>query len=55
MRLSKHRRAGVPLMNMTPMIDVVFLLLIFFMTVSQVSQINRERLRLPKEKGYIGR
>ena len=51
MRLSKRRRAGVPLMNMTPMIDVVFLLLIFFMTVSQVSQINRERLQLPKEKG----
>ena len=51
MRLSKRRRAGVPLMNMTPMIDVVFLLLIFFMTVSQVSQINRERVQLPKEKG----
>ncbi|HUT94304.1 MAG TPA: biopolymer transporter ExbD [Thermoguttaceae bacterium] len=51
MRLSKRRRAPLPLMNMTPMIDVVFLLLIFFMTVSQVSQINRERLQLPKEKG----
>jgi biopolymer transport protein ExbD len=51
MRLAKRRRSGVPMMNMTPMIDVVFLLLIFFMTVSQVSQINRERLDLPKQKG----
>jgi biopolymer transport protein ExbD len=38
-------------MNMTPMIDVVFLLLIFFMTVSQVSELNRERLELPRQKG----
>ncbi len=38
-------------MNMTPMIDVVFLLLIFFMTVSQVSQINRLRLELPLQSG----
>ena len=38
-------------MNMTPMIDVVFLLLIFFMTVSQVSKINKERLDLPQQQG----
>jgi biopolymer transport protein ExbD len=38
-------------MNMTPMIDIVFLLLIFFMTVSQVSEINKEQLELPKLKG----
>ncbi len=36
---------------MTPMIDIVFLLIIFFMTVSQVSEINKERLELPKLKG----
>jgi biopolymer transport protein ExbD len=36
---------------MTPMIDVTFLLLIFFMTVTQVSEINKERLELPKQKG----
>lgn len=36
---------------MTPMIDVVFLLLIFFMVVSQVSRVNSERLELPKQKG----
>jgi biopolymer transport protein ExbD len=51
MRLSKHRRSTIVEMNMTPMIDVVFNLLIFFMTVSQASEANRERLELPKLKG----
>ncbi|MHB0956518.1 MAG: ExbD/TolR family protein [Pirellulaceae bacterium] len=51
MRLSKRRRPTKAQMNMTPMIDVVFLLLIFFMTVSQVSEINRERLELPRQQG----
>ena len=36
---------------MTPMIDIVFLLIIFFMTVSQVSEVNRERLELPQQQG----
>ena len=51
MRLSKRRRSTSVRMNMTPMIDVVFLLIIFFMTVSQVSEVNREVLDLPKQKG----
>ena len=51
MRLSKRRRPTRAAMDMTPMIDIVFLLLIFFMTVSQVSEINKERLELPKLKG----
>jgi biopolymer transport protein ExbD len=38
-------------MNMTPMIDVVFQLLIFFMTCTQVSRINNERLELPQQPG----
>ena len=38
-------------MNMTPMIDIVFLLIIFFMTVTQVSKINKERLDLPDQAG----
>ncbi len=38
-------------MNMTPMIDVVFQLLIFFMTCTQVSKINKERLELPEQQG----
>lgn len=36
---------------MTPMIDIVFLLIIFFMTVTQVSEINKEQVELPKQKG----
>jgi len=36
---------------MTPMIDIVFLLIIFFMTVTQVSKLNKEQLELPKLKG----
>ena len=51
MKLSKHRHATIAAMDMTPMIDIVFLLLIFFMTVSQVSEINKVRLSLPKLEG----
>ena len=51
MRLSKHRHGTNVEMNMTPMIDIVFLLIIFFMTVSQVSEVNRERLELPELAG----
>ena len=36
---------------MTPMIDIVFLLIIFFMTVTQVSKLNKEQLDLAKLKG----
>lgn len=38
MRLSRIRRPASLGMNMTPMIDIVFLLIIFFMTVSQITQ-----------------
>ena len=38
-------------MNMTPMIDITFLLIIFFMTVTQVSEINKEQLQLPELAG----
>lgn len=51
MKLSKQKRPTQARMNMTPMIDIVFLLIIFFMTVSQVSEVNRERLDLPKQRG----
>ena len=52
MRLTKRRRTTRPDMNMTPMIDIVLLLIIFFMTVSQVSEIKQEReTQLAKQKG----
>ena len=36
---------------MTPMIDIVFLLIIFFMVASQFAQQSRLDLNLPEEKG----
>src|SRR5690242_9987000 len=51
MKLSTFQKRKALDINMTPMIDVVFQLLIFFMTCSQVSEANREALELPKLKG----
>ena len=34
-------------MNMTPMIDVVFLLIIFFMIITDLTQQDLEELKLP--------
>lgn len=50
MRLA-HRRPTRKEMDMTPMIDVAFQLIIFFMTVSQMSQANLEQLQLPRQIG----
>ena len=54
MKLSKHRRRPDVAFNMTPMIDIVFLLIIFFMTVSQITQVNDEPIELPKLEGSLG-
>ncbi len=51
MRLSKRNREPNAAINMTPMIDVVFLLIVFFMTVSQVSEANHAPVQLPQLKG----
>ncbi len=48
MKLSKHRQAGNVAFNMTPMIDIVFLLIIFFMTVSQITRVTDLPLPLPR-------
>jgi biopolymer transport protein ExbD len=53
MKLVKRRRENQLQINMTPMIDVTFLLLIFFMTVTQVSAVNKEQLQLPQLKGTL--
>lgn len=45
---AQHKALAI---NMTPMIDIVFLLLIFFITCSQVSEANREELELPRLQG----
>jgi biopolymer transport protein ExbD len=51
MKLTKRRRNTRPEMDMTPMIDIVFLLIIFFMTVTQVSKLNKEQLELSQQQG----
>ena len=51
MRLSKRSGSRLLRMNMTPMIDIVFLLLIFFMTVTQASRAKEEQLELPQQEG----
>ena len=47
MRLSRNRVATHIGFNMTPMIDIVFLLIIFFMTVSQITRVVDHPLELP--------
>jgi biopolymer transport protein ExbD len=51
MKLTRRKPPTTAALNMTPMIDVVFLLLIFFMMVSQVSEINLQPIELPKLSG----
>jgi len=47
MKLSQRRIAEQVGINMTPMIDIVFLLIIFFMTVSQLNQNVLSSTQLP--------
>jgi biopolymer transport protein ExbD len=51
MKLSKLQNRKALGVNMTPMIDIVFLLLIFFMACSQVTEANRQPMELPKQRG----
>jgi biopolymer transport protein ExbD len=45
--LKKKRRIGISI-DMTPMVDVAFLLLIFFMTTTQFQPPETDRIELPK-------
>ena len=49
----KRRKTGDVGMNMTPMIDVVFQLIIFFMLVNVMSKQEIEQIRLPQAKEGI--
>lgn len=52
MRLTRQgRRPSGLLLDMTPMIDIVFLLLIFFLTTAQLARESRAELDLPDERG----
>jgi biopolymer transport protein ExbD len=48
MKLSRHKPPSSLAFNMTPMIDIVFLLIIFFMTVSQITRTVDFPLPLPR-------
>lgn len=47
MRLQKKQKWSECRVSIAPLIDVVFLLIIFFMVVSQFSQVDAESLSLP--------
>lgn len=47
MNLNKHDAQTEMEMNMTPMIDVTFLLIIFFMIITDLTQQDLEELKLP--------
>ena len=51
MRLNKSAKRQSLKPNMTPMIDVTFLLLIFFISVNQITEANNEPVELPKLQG----
>lgn len=52
MRLIRNKRVRKPgaILNIAPMIDVVLLLLIFFMAVSHISKTDAEPINLPQAK-----
>lgn len=47
MKLTRTKRIHTVAFNMTPMIDIVFLLIIFFMTVSQITRVVDQPIPLP--------
>ena len=47
---SAQNRVIIPVVEMTPMIDIVFLLIIFFMVAAQFAQQARVDIALPQEK-----
>lgn len=47
----ERRKIPAPSLDMTPMIDCVFLLLIFFLTASQIAQMASLPVALPTEDG----
>ena len=47
---ARQRRRSITV-DITPMIDVVFLLIIFFMTTAQFAQLTRADVDLPQERG----
>ena len=50
---SKTSRIIIPIVEMTPMIDIIFLLIIFFMVAAKFAQQATIDLNLPNEKGEV--
>lgn len=48
MRLSRRHREHDLGFRLTPLVDVVFLLIIFFMTISQISRTNAQWIQVPR-------
>ena len=53
MNINKHDAQTEMEMNMTPMIDVVFLLIIFFMIITDLTQQDLEELKLPEARSAV--
>ncbi|MDZ4756349.1 MAG: biopolymer transporter ExbD [Phycisphaerae bacterium] len=51
MKFGHAPRSRLMNLDMTPMIDIVFQLLIFFLTTAQMAQMSRADLDLPPERG----
>jgi len=47
----RARRERTLAMDMTPMIDIVFQLLIFFLTTARLADMSRIEIDLPRERG----
>lgn len=47
----RHTHQRLMRVEITPMIDVVFLLIIFFMTTAQFARMTRAEVELPKQAG----
>ena len=52
MRLRKSYRRPTCELGVAPLIDVVFLLIIFFMTVSQLTRVGGEPVQLPEARTH---
>jgi biopolymer transport protein ExbD len=50
--LKKKRRIGIAI-DMTPMVDVAFLLLIFFMTTTQFKPPDQDKIALPESNSEL--
>jgi len=50
--LKKKRRIGISI-DMTPMVDVAFLLLIFFMTTTQFKPPDQDKISLPESNSEL--